>query len=242
MKRIVLNYLIAVILSVSSVFASCNNDEVQLLDSFTSSNGVCVKYEYDNKNRFTKISEYDAVAKSTVTRTFTYNGNDLVKVVAEKDNDPYFASTTEFSKSGNKITMKEKKHLDDNVINYTIDLCNEGYPTKLETIFYVVTYHIQNGNILKFSYKNKDGETEITNFKYDNNKSPFYYCKTPKWYLFCNDDMFGVFGSQNNMTELSSMSEGRAEFKYEYDNAGFPIKITTIYDDGDETVTEFKYK
>jgi hypothetical protein len=50
-----------------------------------------------------------------------------------------------------------------------------------------------NGNLVKWTWDKTwiDGEemgeeNSIREFKYDNNKSPMYHCKTPKWFLIWN--------------------------------------------------------
>ena len=80
-------------------------------------------------------------------------------------------------------------------------------------------------------------------YKYDNNKSPFYYCKTPKWYFIVHIGLGGyVQGNQNNVTEISTGGGRKYEYKYEYASNGFPPKCTVLSDVifGCESVTTFQ--
>jgi hypothetical protein len=50
-----------------------------------------------------------------------------------------------------------------------------------------------------------------------------------------------MFGSKNNYT-WEYWSGGEKEYKYEYDNAGFPIKRILKISGGKENVVVFAYK
>jgi len=264
MKRLVINYLVIAAFAISALFMSCDktsNDDnvsdsenVQLLEMLTYSGDVSsdvanyvkyVKYEYDNQNRFTRILSYDKSEKLISTETFTYSEKDLVKVVYEEADNSNFIRTTEYAKKGGKITITRRSNQSTNVDTYTIDLNSDEFPSKFESSgggwSYVLTSQYQGGNLIKQTtiYKETGVSQSYSNtFKYDNNKSPFYHCKTPKWYMFY---LFHMLGSKNNYT-WQYWSEGGIEYKYEYDNAGFPTKRTSKNSDGKEYVEEFKYK
>ena len=201
------------------------------------------KLEYDDQNRIKQIYE-----NSSSYYTFTYSGDDLVKIVEKGYYDDQEYSTTEFVKNGNKITfiMYDNYNNDDIKYTGTIDLDNDGYPTKLEGISNygkkAFTFQFQEGNLIKLT----ETDTEyIKNYKYDNKKSPLYNCKTPKWYFFLNfiDAYFHSyigyytsFGCQNNIIEIMSFDDSngvffdyyKEEFRYRYDNAGYPINVQEI--------------
>ena len=271
MKKVILNYLVITSLVIFSALTSCSDcgcdddiyieDEVQLLKTIKY-DGVSsfYRYEYDTENRIEKISfcggygmENEILLSS---QTFTYNEDDLVRVVEEKNGYPEFGSTTEFIKSGNKITMTKKYNNDEDDIIATIDLNNDGFLTKYEEIRendsqVVIIYQINGGNMTKYSYKStwRDEIYEFSiEYKYDNKKSQFYHCNTPKWYLMVTSD-YGIDGSQNNVIEQSWNGGEKSELKYEYDNSGYPIKCTKTtkwegYDDIEllEFVKEYKYE
>jgi len=260
MKKVGLNHLVIAALAISAAFTSCGGggedyigDKVQLLETITShiNGSYTIKYEYDNLNRIIGISEYDSNEnRGSKTTTFSYSGNDLVKIVSKTINNPEHVLTTEYSKNGNRITMMEETNDSGYIQTSTINLNDEGFPTKFETIFengssMVRTYQIQNNNLTKHSYIHT-GISEIsTDYKYDNNKSPFYHCNTPKWHFIIHMGLVGnvVYCGQNNVTEISTDGGRMIEYEYEYNSAGFPTKCTisgAIL--GGENVTTFKYR
>jgi len=227
-------YLIIASIAVSAAFTSCSN-KVQLLKTITYEDDSYTEFEYDNQNRITKMSKYSTNEDFNKTQTLTYSGNDLVRIVSEVF---YLNDDEEYTKSGNIIRSST---------GYTIELDNDGYPTKRERasegFSFVTTYQYQSGNLTKVSFKQMwddfiTGEG-ITEYKYDNMKSPFLYCKTPKWYFICVIDN----SIQNNITEKNHMyNKVEYTYEYEYNNAGFPTKMTMTDKYYDEvTVLTFQY-
>jgi len=237
MKRVVLNYLVISVISISTALMSCSNDKVRLLDTVTYSTGNYVKYEYDNENRITKTSYYDKEGNLTFSQTFNYIGNDLVKVDGA-------GLTIEFSKSENKMTMTVTNNGDSNVETSTMDLNNDGFPTKYETINNAVSvvgaFEIHDGNLTKHLYKHTRDSVTLEgsfDYKYDNKKSPLYYCKTPQWWWILSEDR----SVHNNVIERSDNSGKKTEYKYEFDSAGYPTKCTAKSSES-EYVSEYKYQ
>ena len=247
MKRVVFNFLVIVAMSLSAVLVSCSNGKVHLLESITYSDGRFEKYEYDNENRIAKITQYDMEGNLTFLKTFSYDGNELVKEVVTIGINHVFGASSEYFRNGNKIVVKTNDSADD-ITTTTIDLDNDGFPTKVESMrnlsSYLGIYEIHDGNLTKHSYKSTVEVAElllegISDYKYDNKKSPLYNCKTPKWWW-----IYSCVSTQNNEIEVidvSNMGEKRVENRYEYDKAGYPTKCTTKDSDG-EYVKEFKYK
>jgi len=229
MKNLVLNVLAVAVLAV--MISACGGGKEKLLETVTQ-DGHVIKYEYDNKNRISKITyyEYDEPYR---TKTLFYNGNDLVKEVHEEHSEyDEFTVTNEFVKSGNTITISSN-----NSIHGTMDLDRDGYPIKLTYPNSIVanSYVIKNGNLIQFD----SGEQKYS-YEYDDKKSPLSKCKTPKWYLF--DDL-RVFASANNPTkEIYQMGNIKfeREYKNEYDDDDFVIKQIK-YEGRKEEVTTFKY-
>ena len=144
MKRVVLNYLVIAALAVPAAFTSCKKDmenvfTVKLLETITvccrKSDGIDedfrkydkYKFEYDEQNRITKMSEYYYDGSLSYTNTFTYEGDDLVQVVNIFDG---YVNTFEYTKSGNTINLKLTCY--DIVSTYTIELNSDGLPVKRE--------------------------------------------------------------------------------------------------------------
>lgn len=253
MKRIILNYLVITTLVVSAVFMSCNKcgcddyigDEIKLLKTISYGIGGYEKYEYDAQNRISQISHHFENGDKWSTETFIYRENDLITVVRETADFYWLNRTTEFVNNGdNTITMTERNG--DNISVYTILLSNE-YPTKVELIddlrSVCFTYDYLNGNMTMFqSYTSGDDSIDLSaEYLYDDNKSPFYFCQTPKWYMF---HAFYTRASNNNVIEIIT-DNITAELEYEYDHAGFPIKCTrknVSSGDNDNELILYEYK
>ena len=243
MKKVVLNYLSIAVVSVSALFMSCSNEKVQLLESITYGDGSFEKYEYDKENRITKTSQYDKEGILAFSKTVSYSGSDFIKVVMGTGISLDYAAIFEFSKNGNKITITFSNDNDD-VETVTIDLDKDGFPTKYESMndstSSVGSFEVHDGNLTKHSYKIQDGETlleGISEYKYDNQKSPLYHCKTPKWWWIISDGR----STQNNVIEIFDNHGKKVEYKYEFDKAGYPTKCTAKGNNG-EHISMFKYK
>jgi len=222
---------------------------------------------YDGDNLVKIVNSDDD--EPSVTTVFVKNGNKITatetRIVGRED-----WVCDEFG-------CRWEYYMDTATRTYTIDLNNEGYPIKAESSgarwdeVWSSEAHlqVQEGNLLNFTriYERTtneggtvyeySGEFEY-NYKYDDNKSPFYHCKTPKWYLsLCWDQFYGVhdylqlfgtdllLGSKNNAIEMTEESHGsgeifKKEFRYRFDSAGYPITRTMI-ESWNVSVVEFFY-
>jgi len=231
-------------------------DKARLLETMTHSNGFCHKYEYDTQNRISKIM-MENNGKLIGMETFSYSENDLINVVYENPERIEYGYTTNFVKSGSRITATIKYISEINDQIKIIDLNTDDFPIEVkysnELGSQVAIYQYQEFNLTKITTISKDYRewVSITTYEYDNKKSPFYNCKTPKWYnYFAND---GIMSGQNNVTNVVQEQEYADDitisFEYTYDDEGFPIKANmTKEDKGCACVGEgaieiaFKYK
>jgi len=96
-------------------------------------------------------------------------------------------------------------------------------------------------------------------YTYDDKKSPFTHCTTPKWWMIIDmwegmNSIGAEYGCKNNVIEenwsgiLNDVEEnrsedytGKREYTYEYDNEGYPTKCTVKHLDGKVDVYTFKY-
>ena len=235
MKKIVLCFtVIMVFLSCNKDKDNNNNDKVRLLEAIIESNGRHTQFEYDQRNRITKFSVYQN-ENFIHSQTFTYSGNDLVKVVLD-DN-----TILEFTKEGNIITVK-----DSSLIIY---LNNDGTLAKLEETYsdewgshsQSINFLYNGGNMTNLTTSEGD---VFADYQYDNEKPLFHHCKTPKWYLMLFSDY--LFGNRNNATLLNYHWGITINYQYEYDEDGFPVKCIESRERQDESPTttniEYKYK
>jgi len=255
MKRI-LSYLVIAAIAISAAKATDSNDSVKLPETITFNHGGYDrftlnadgydKYEYDAQNRITKISSYDEDGGQSHTQTLTYVGDDLVKYVHARyirEEPEFLVTATEvYAKSGDQITVTYYDGTGVERGTTILDITNGEYISKWLPMFIdyaaEISYQYHNGNITKATHRYVEEWNGITitersweeAYEYDNNKSPFVNCKTPKWYLLYRHPL--LFSGQNNRVVEK---EGYV-IQYEYDSDGYPTKCTftmRIYDESD---------
>jgi len=223
--------------------------EVKLPESMTRFGSLydeVTRFEYDDQNRIIKIMNQDNEAL-----TLTYSGGDLVNVVrtantAGRDLD---YEAMDFHIGRNLIGINRfhsESSLTVNNDGYTVRSISAGIGEQSDT-----SYQYQGGNLIKqitaasyeFDIDLSGEKIEITvEYQYDDMISPFYHCKTPKWFL---QYMFNM-GLHNNIVERrdSSVSYGGGLYTYiyEYDFAGYPTRQTMTSPNGGTTVTAFTYR
>ena len=232
MKKIVLLFMLPLLALM--LFIACRgdnddkNNKVQLVKTITIYERVSwsLYFEYDEKDRVTSIFSDELDEKIT----FIYSGDDFVKVLG-------FEGTKECSKNGNTITILDGK------TTTILELNSDEYPIKAKSSFeyydhlgttQIGEYHYNvqylDGNLVYVSIN----DVKRCEYKYDNKKTPFYNCKTPKWFLifYClvtGPEFSGYYGVKNNVTEAKFGNPERyddtIERSYEYDANGFPTKI-----------------
>ena len=246
-RQIFINLTVATI-AIGVAFTSCqkdDNDPIKLLETVTNPSGEYGKYEYDSQNRLTKYSRYNGSGELLETRTHTYIGNDLDKVMYSSSE---ITVIYKYTKIGNHITAIPGTQ--------SWDLNSDGHLVKYEEVIggnsQIRDYLCQNGNLVKLTYvyNHESGGTDnsITEYKYDDKKSPMYNCTTPQWYLIYSfPDL--MIGTKNNMTEekwivdLDTGAETNTyEHEYEYDSDGYPTKRISTYSNGNKGVTDYTYK
>jgi len=218
------------------------NEKVKLLTREVR-DGEYITYEYDAQDRLTKRSFYWGNGELVESFTLIYDDNDLLSFVydySERDSQTIY----DFIINGNTITIPG----DADTESCTIDLNADGYPAKFENESgsFIINYEYQGGNLTKMSSIEKgegDSHQRSWEFRYDNKISPFYHCKTPKWFIFY---LLEELGSQNNVIEQTVPdANGKGEYTYEFDSDGYPTKQTKKYrDDYEERewVTLYEYK
>ena len=233
-----------------------NNNQKWLLESFYWSDGKpWIKYEYDAYDRIEKVYSYtdcnkiketypDCIPEIWVIETFTYNQDG--ELVSYSERREYYdgrieTETINFTKNGNRITMVSDKNSLYN--DMYIEINAEGFPIKvvnqpLSWAKYLPNYNYYydaNGNVIKVvaddeSEKDNvdwDDFTREVTFTHDSQKNPFYYCKTPKWFMI----VFYLGNISGNNNTLTVKGEDGYEFFLTYDytydtETGFPLTIS----------------
>ena len=235
--------VIAICLAVT-MFASCKKNQkdteqdVFLLEERRSGGNIDLRhvYEYDNQDRMTKCFSY-IDGQSFWISTLVYNTyGDLVELINEDLRNTGNIYKNSYFKNGNKITIEGFNN------NPTIELNVQGFPVKLTfenkesgnwSEFILIW---QNGNLIEEEWIDvREGVmTEgSTTYTHDDKKSPFYHCKTPKWYVWWSAwEGFGYWNKNNLETITGGGKDGTCE--YTYNNDGFPVtsivyRDTTMY-------------
>lgn len=229
MKKQTFHYFIMAALFLAAAFTSCVNrgsGSARLLEGIVSDIET-VKFEYDDKDRIVKMYSYRH-GELQSTSTLSYSGNNPVKLTNKYE---WGESSTYFGRNGDTITVSGDEW------NQVLTVNAAGYiaaVTQQEPGEYSETVNIYSaGNLIKqttavvFDYAPGEKNESFSEYRYDDMKSPFFYCMTGKWFL----QWYLEFGYENNVT-FSRNSIVDLEFAYEYDNDGFPVKRTRIMANG----------
>jgi major membrane immunogen (membrane-anchored lipoprotein) len=232
------------------LFTACNSKKesgitvtatvVKLLERIVEDDGtILVTLEYDEQNRLVKISEYryDEVYKTSM---ITYNKNTIA--VEGEGADETTGSSVSYDRAGNTITYSIVDMHGSPSYSYftTMSVNNDDYIVTEETqwqdgFYLIVNYEYHGGKLVSITPSNDErkwyGGHLYQKFIYDDNKSPFYNDKTPKWLLqklFLAGFSTPNDGLNNNITLLEYNYDGSAlsyiNYEYEFDSDGFPIK------------------
>jgi len=212
------------------------------------SGGRRYEYEFDNQDRMTKKSEYIvAEGRLLAVYTFKYNAaGDLVEWETEVPNDPTMNSKITFTKSGDKITW----YTGSGARHNEIELNTQGLPAKYTWINNrggndwdkeTRNFTWQNGNLTQmdgieeWKVDGEEGSEDWTDkYTYDVSLSPFYHCKTPKWYLYVYE---GRHLCSVNNVKTETWDGGGVTYTYTYNADGFPLTRT-----GGGFTETYKYK
>ena len=229
-------------------------ETVKLLKSITT-DGICIEeFEYDDENRIVKINYF-----GEYINMITYKSGDLITIETVFPENTERKDVINYVKKGNTITLNFIRHPLDNAASITLD--KDENIAKNETVGETegdswttsFIYQYRNGNLSKMTsgtYFTYDTSETVYEYKYDDKKSLFHNCASPKWLIQYLID--SNYTSKNNVVERTSNNEqsvvktSRNKYEYEYDSDGFPIKETMTeeyYHNGEEhtntTITYF---
>jgi hypothetical protein len=240
--------MIAACLAVTIGFASCDKDnapkeeDVFLLEEIlwlASDIGRHV-FEYDSHERIIKYSYYYNSDLPYLVNSLIYNADgDLVEVtLSVYEGLSLFAErTTKFIKIDNLI----------NTSYGIIELNGQGLPIKYTRSSQEETLIWQNGNLVKRVFVDavNSSQSQIkSTFTYDNMKSPFYHCKTPKWFFiwFLGQGGLAGYWNVNNIIDeeiiINDEIQDILPYSYTYNDNGFPVSSNRLKH---ATTTEFRY-
>ena len=209
------------------------------------------EYYYDSQNRFTECTGVSHI------KTLNYNAaGDLVKYF--EGTNIYLprgsGSETTFSKYDNKITFTTWYRIlfGGGDVKGELELNAQGLPVKMtsETVqhyygsdanwSHTVTLTWQNGNLTKAEWEREDengSSAGTVTYIYDDKKTPFYHCNTPKWFWwwfnFSRWNGYNEYGdknygyNENNIkTETWEEDGSTITYEYTYNDDGFPVTRT----------------
>jgi len=208
------NNLTLTIDGVSSAMFSLKIDDVFLLEEMYYDSWRTV-FEYDNQDRILKMTHYQDDGNLYGYTTLTYDpatGDLVEKIERDKQNTELLKET--YIKNGNTISWGGWGEI---VLN------PQGLPEKytFNNMIDIQNFTWQNGNLTK-----EEGGS-IGTFTYDDKKSPFYHCKTPKWFLLRVWERH--LCSVNNI-KTETWGYGVETHGYVYNDDGFPT-TRTAYDE-----------
>ena len=248
-------FVIAFCVSVASAFAMGinetsegvmqtvnGNDPLSLPTEIHGIADASLTFEYDNQHRITKITTNHWYWKDFLrVETLSYNSaGDLIAIhtSVSEGNSSYSYNST-FTKNGNKITGTGN----DDII---IELNSQGLPEKITTNMTVRTANSNNpqrtGNFSEANYLYQNGNVSRSGsnvYTYDDKKSPFYHCNTPKWFFFIRD-LGSSFGLQNNIINQDYGNGHIIAYELTYNDEGFPV--TKTWFDEDDRITVYQYE
>ena len=187
-------------------------------------------YEYDEQHRLTNRNQYDSNDSLRSMMTLTYDDDgDLISVDWVDVNGYTILSGP--TKNGNKISFRGV-----GMSSYEVELNTEGLPEKAthgwtsqstngwRRATYTYTWVNRNlaqadYNVIGVSSHGEEYENSGTKtYTYDDMKSPFYHCATPRWFWLWYYFDTVTACSLNNLIPADS---GDETFNYTYNEDGF---------------------
>jgi len=230
--------LFAVLAALSAaMFTSCDKGKAgnaKLLEvmgnvSDETGDGVTTTFEYDAQNRLVKIYE-DNTSDCNVSKIIAYGSDDsiTVKTVCEG----VWEKAETFVRKGDKIERLYVTGEDSGKDTFTVN--NDGYIVSDQ---YGNKYQYQDGNRIC-----EDDENIACT--YDDKKTPFSECATPKWLIATL--LEADYVNKNNVINSGDKDGRGVDNEYEYDGDGFPIRQTYRWyngeGDGGTAVRAFTYR
>jgi YD repeat-containing protein len=214
----VLRCLIIITLIFSTVFISCKGGAKRLenKDDVNGQNVKLLESIIDNEGKTFRF-EYDEQNRIVKINdeTITYADN-LITVGSAK-----------YAINGNTITLDD----------YSFTINGDG-----RVVGGGASYEYKDGNLINVEWEESGYGT---GYEYDDKKSPFSNCNTPKWLI--QNLLGGNYENRNNVVRL--IGEGFVyAYKYDYDDEGFPkssVRYTEESLDGDggrNLTTRFNYR
>ena len=237
-RRLVVNLVVASLI----MFYGCKKDKpfipVQLPESVSHNGTLIYEFEYDNKNRISKIIQYVGIGTNEftpITSLLIYNEvGDLISQKSDLYNDIMLNFTK--SEDGRYIYLSNGMIIELNSQKLPIKRIYPNLFAPNLTLSY--EYRYNNLSTLTTHYDNPYS----INYTHDDKNSPFYYCNTPKWYMLCwlfngsSDFTMQIFDLRNNrLTAMSLLEEEAIDifyYLYTYDDAGYPLICKRVRNDG----------
>jgi len=200
--------------------------EFQLLETVSINGILHLQFDYDSQRRIAQIRWFAENGELGGAEIFTYNDAGNLISIAYSNGE-----TKSFEKAGNRIYRENSKEK----LSY-FELDEQGritaeYSQSSRSDEYsfssVSEYEYRDGNLIKvvseqnYAYPDEAlAIKDVSAYVYDDKKSPFFHCETPKWLL----KTLGM-DIKNNMLSYNSES---VRYSYTYDNSGFALTRTNL--------------
>ena len=181
---------------------------------------------YDSLNRIAKIDFIRDEEENNTFLEYVYEGKELAKVNRYKENGELLEEYT-FIRTDGKVTKVQKYH----------------YVETTEYSFKTIVW--EGDNIIQIAI-NENGSTVPTDFTFDDKMNPLYGLYEAGFYT----DLEDIFSANNVLTSTMVMDYGginltsTSTYEYEYDDKGYPVKVTCVKKLGavnSTTVSNFTY-
>jgi len=235
--------------------ASCSDDDATSTTPDTSN--VLVKKRIDTDEdgeQFISTYQYSGNKIATVDHNdgsneiYTYTGENLTKVDWYEDGVLVQKDVFTYNSDNKVATFISYNYNEDPQYNgadkYTYTYNANGTVTVVEaygdhteqnSIYQTATATLVNGNLVSYT-----GSQYSAVYTFDDKNAPFKNVQNYQNYVL--SDLEGGLNNELSYTYTSNGYDENSQYVYEYNEAGFPVKVTETDDFGDVYVTQYIYE
>ena len=212
----------------------------KLLHYVQSGDDTSIVFEYDALNRITRARYRGSLEFDRIFR-YTENNSVIVETNPPEGEEEFVDGYINYSRNGNEITYSFGNMGASMFLNYNENILVNTLNWYHAGEVHAYLYEYRGGNAVSKTetvfYDEEINTQTVSNFRYDNMKSPFFVDFTPNWLLQIFFSDIGIINNivyeSNNITDF--------EYQYEYDSDGYPTRRIRIHNHGGTTEYETTY-